>query len=377
MKDLTWQQVKAKMQYLRTKFVCVKTWLEGTGQGVDSGTIEEYKNAKCPFYNQLHGIFAAKANITIPYQFDSLQATDSMANKSSTAGESSEANIEETSESQVNPVYEYIVEENGEIEIYADVDANVDSSSTDLDLPSTDLDLTSTNVDLTSTDSILDVDDFLSSLVTNEPSISKSQNTRIRTHDEYLAFARFAHVPGEDDSEQDVTSEPDVTRMARFKKQLLERPEKSNKTKNQKPEIPSNASAYISDANMKRAESLQERNQIEFRRVDNEKAEIDLSTQRFELEKVLHLEQLNASKKDASIKDNELVLKEKEQQENFELRKANFDLKCKKLALKKQQNEESFQLKLLELEKAERIEKIKIEFDFKLQLELAKLKNQS
>lgn len=40
--NVKWQQVKAKMLNFRTKFVQVKTWLEGTGQGVDSGTIEGF-----------------------------------------------------------------------------------------------------------------------------------------------------------------------------------------------------------------------------------------------------------------------------------------------------------------------------------------------
>lgn len=41
-----WTQAKAKKLNFRKKFVEVKTWLDGTGQGVDSGTIEGTKKKK-------------------------------------------------------------------------------------------------------------------------------------------------------------------------------------------------------------------------------------------------------------------------------------------------------------------------------------------
>lgn len=37
-----------------------------------------YKASKCPSYDLLHCIFAAKANVTIPYQYDSLQPKDGL-----------------------------------------------------------------------------------------------------------------------------------------------------------------------------------------------------------------------------------------------------------------------------------------------------------
>lgn len=87
----------------------VKTLLDGTGQGVDSGTIEGfsfcvicpikftihwcknisgYKTEKCLFYDLLHGIYGTKANIVIPYQYDSLRACSSKGeNRSQTIDE--------------------------------------------------------------------------------------------------------------------------------------------------------------------------------------------------------------------------------------------------------------------------------------------------
>lgn len=73
-KDAVWQQVKAKIAYFRTKFLEVKKWLD---KGLIPVQLKVTK--KSPFYEELHGIFAAKANITIPYIFDTLQTHDSHA----------------------------------------------------------------------------------------------------------------------------------------------------------------------------------------------------------------------------------------------------------------------------------------------------------
>lgn len=91
-------------------------------------------------------------------------------------------------------------------------------------------------------------------------------------------FARFAGSDNE--SEQEDNSQSNNTRLARFKKQLSERPA-GKPYKHNKREIPSNAFAFISDANIKRAETLHERNKIELRRVENEKLEMYISKDRF------------------------------------------------------------------------------------------------
>lgn len=70
-------------------------------------------------------------------------------------------------------------------------------------------------------------------------------------------------------------------------------------------------------------------------------------------------------------------MKEKRQNERLELEKQHFELKCKKLALKEKVKEDEYQLKLKDMEKSERLEKLRMELDFKMQLELAKLKFQS
>lgn len=378
MNDVSWQQLKAKMTNLRTKFVEVKKWLEGTGQGVDSGTIEDYKRKKCPFYDELHGIFAAKANISIPYMYDSLQTQDLVMEEEC-------SQVHNDTSGQENPEHDASAEEHGK------GDANFRESDLDFVFPVDDLD-----IDFTSEECVIDVENYLPPIVCNVPidvnKSSTSQEERSNTSsntqqnkisqkedtcafsDEELRVAVFAEDPPV--SQKDEISERDGTRLSRFKQQLSERPS-GTPGKQRKREIPSNASAFISDANMKRAETLHERNQIELRRVENEKTEIELNKERFHLDQLLHVEQLNLCKKDASIKDQELLLKEKEQQEKFELRKQNFELKCKKFALKEKENGDVFKLKMMELEKSERLEKLKMELDYKMQLEIAKLKFQS
>ncbi|KAJ6636842.1 hypothetical protein Bhyg_15437 [Pseudolycoriella hygida] len=41
--DVEWNQIKSKMSYLRNKFIKVKKWLDGTGQGVDHALRQRFK----------------------------------------------------------------------------------------------------------------------------------------------------------------------------------------------------------------------------------------------------------------------------------------------------------------------------------------------
>ncbi|KAJ6648803.1 hypothetical protein Bhyg_04035 [Pseudolycoriella hygida] len=71
--NVRWQQVKAKVHNLRKKYIDMKNWMDQTGQGVDSGSIEDYKSKKCSFHELLHSIFGNRSNVSIAYVYDSLR----------------------------------------------------------------------------------------------------------------------------------------------------------------------------------------------------------------------------------------------------------------------------------------------------------------
>lgn len=167
-----------------------------------------------------------------------------------------------------------------------------------------------------------------------------------------------------------VESSKKDTRLALFKYQLSQRP-----SGNVKPikKAPSNAAAFLCDAQTKRVEALRDRNQLEFQRLQNETMEIELQKSKLKFEERMYDEQLG---KNTTIQEEEMKMKEKEMQGKIDLRKQRFEYKLKKLALKEKEKEDEFQLKVKEIEKAERLEvnKMELEYKLKLDLEIAKLK---
>lgn len=174
--DVEWTQIKTKMKYLRTKFIEVKKWLDGTGQGVDAGTIEDYKRLKCPHYDFLHVIFGTRANVVIPYQYDSLASGDQTGNKTGQCDVSSQENMfrgnDGTSEQPEN--------QNNEVEpIERPLDATMECTGTEsIDLSLFEL-----------ADGIIDMDDFFTQpndVVLDENEVDNSSETIATRSDSVL-----------------------------------------------------------------------------------------------------------------------------------------------------------------------------------------------
>lgn len=399
-----------------------------------------YKTSKCKFYDVLDSIYGSKANVTIPYVYDSLQNQkigETQTNESennvpanvigemvhNSNGDVIESNLTDgeldrmsvinvdsffsaLEENDINTDSQEIRSScNGENLIqqpHSDSDTgDTQHTQSDVecldpvfditDLPDQERRLDPVNEDVQSTQSDHDVECLRqvfdrvdqvpnlreTSSRTNDSAATRTSSTISITDDE-IAFSNYASTffdcDRSDEHEQGNEAELEQrneSRIARYKHQLSER----SSSQPHKRNIPSNAAAFVSDANLKRAETLHERNKIEMRRVENENIEISINKQRFELDKILLVEQMQLNKKELSHKDEELILKEKELSAKFDLRTQHFELKCKKLALKDKEKEEEFKLKLLEIEKKERLERMKIEYDYKLQLELAKMKS--
>lgn len=373
MVDLSWKQLKAKMVYFRTKFVEMKTWLEGTGQGVDFGTIEDLKRKKCPFYDELYDIFASKANVTIPYHFDSLQESESLAIPQTTL-----ENVDD--EATVENVQE--CDNSGTLE---DIDSQTSSQSgsimIDLDnflSPNASTNNSSFNFEIIGPEegnglkeiSGVQFDDDVTNLP-QEKTAEQLDDELMNPLDEETEEQTEQNANGLQKESDENGNLQIGTRLARFKHQLSQRPSGNSKSTKK---LPSNAAAFISDSHAQRVEALNDRNKIELQRVQNEKLQIQLQRDRLKFEERVFNDQLD---KDTNIAKEEIKSKDKDTQAKFDLKKQRFDYKMKKLQLKEKEKEDEFQLKVKEMEKAERLEAKKMELEYKLKfdLEMAKLTN--
>lgn len=433
--EVKWTQAKAKLNNLRLKYIEVKKWLDGTGQGVDSGTIEGlmifvciirhcaklsisgYKNSKCPYFDMLDGIYSVKANISIPYLYDSLQTHKRPLNDakethaSSNEGTSYEnydaeqeiGNGELDGENRDNLTESRSICDNDAI------DRNGENNYENLDEIPSDInnerDYGDDIDDLTNNEilSIINLDSYLEEIGPCSPSVYSQQShpstksssvQEIRSShrntdaaavrsDNFLTSSNESHsqscrlqqsLPNQRSSQvrgritkrkntndtaavsdEDSENEIQDSRIARFRKQLSERPDGAHKRY-----VPSNAAAFVSDANQQRAQTLHERNDIELSRLD--------------FDKLIHHQQLQLSKGEAKYRKQQLTFSDKELEAKMKFREKKLDLKLKQLDLKKKEIDFDFRFKVMELQKAERMEKLKIELECQLKLDIAKTK---
>ncbi|XP_053946723.1 uncharacterized protein LOC128855660 [Anastrepha ludens] len=71
--------MRTKMRHLKTSFLAAVKWKSQTGAGLlengDVTSVEEYIKKTCPFYNDLHAIFARRINIQPPAIYQSTTTT--------------------------------------------------------------------------------------------------------------------------------------------------------------------------------------------------------------------------------------------------------------------------------------------------------------
>lgn len=340
----------------------------------------------------MHDIYSDKANISIPFVYDSAtrndkDAADIVANDEvDDQMDQIEPNIVETSFR--NEDDGFLDDANGclanELDQIDSNNRNDEHSEGDGIVNMEDAaSLASVEVDFANGSelevlSIIDVDSFLDDMHSRSQTSSQhsrfsagpsnvEENNRKRRKtaaapiqkDVFISDEEtFGDTVGQPDSESD-------SRIARFKKQLSERP---NGKQPHKRQIASNAAAFISDANLKRAETLQEKNRIDLSRMENERAEVNIKSQRFEFDKFLYKQQVMLNREEVRLKNEELHAK-------IKLRNQKFDFKLKQLEFQKIEQDDNFQLRKLELEKAERMEKYKIDAECKLKLDIEKMKN--
>ncbi|XP_054745499.1 uncharacterized protein LOC129249855 [Anastrepha obliqua] len=81
---IKWNNIRTKMRHLKTSFLAAVKWKSQTGAGLlengDVTSVEEYIKKTCPFYDDLHAIFARRINIQPPAIYQSSEPVLSMEN---------------------------------------------------------------------------------------------------------------------------------------------------------------------------------------------------------------------------------------------------------------------------------------------------------
>ncbi|XP_036329862.1 uncharacterized protein LOC118742003 [Rhagoletis pomonella] len=84
LRNIKWDTMRTKMRHLKTSFLTALKWKGQTGAGLlesgDVKSVEEYIKKTCPFYDDLHAIFARRVNIQPPAIYQSTEPILSLAN---------------------------------------------------------------------------------------------------------------------------------------------------------------------------------------------------------------------------------------------------------------------------------------------------------
>ncbi|XP_036317627.1 uncharacterized protein LOC118732602, partial [Rhagoletis pomonella] len=77
LRNIKWDTMRTKMRHLKTSFLTALKWKGQTGAGLlesgDVKSVEEYIKRTCPFYDDLHAIFARRVNIQPPAIYQSTE----------------------------------------------------------------------------------------------------------------------------------------------------------------------------------------------------------------------------------------------------------------------------------------------------------------